>query len=197
MWSSPGSLPVGVAASLALAPTLAAFGNQLARTLRRRSAAATPAAEKLPRAPTKPVVVFGLDEVGRCVVDALVANHLAYDAVGMDYDRFLAPSRWLPRRLRRRGRRPPDGDTCHGRALGRRRHHHPFRAISGADADHAGPLSEPHPLHRPETGSTETGSSDNPWRVAPQVTISRQSNSPYPQKTNRVLGMACHRARVQ
>jgi len=38
------------------------------------------------------VVVFGMDEVGRCVADALEANGVPYDAVEMDYDRFLAAS---------------------------------------------------------------------------------------------------------
>lgn len=90
--SLAGVVITGVAISLALTPTLAAQGNRLARSLRRRSAVATPAAEKVSRAPTKPVIVFGLGEVGRCVVDALEANHVAYDAVEMDYDRFLAAS---------------------------------------------------------------------------------------------------------
>jgi CPA2 family monovalent cation:H+ antiporter-2 len=86
-----GIVITGVAASLALTPTLAGLGNRLARALRRRSAPA-PASEITPSATTAPVVVFGMDDVGRSVVDALGANDVAYDAVEMDYDRFLAAS---------------------------------------------------------------------------------------------------------
>jgi Trk K+ transport system NAD-binding subunit len=60
--------------------------------LRRRSAAAVTTGEITPRATVAPVVVFGMGEVGRCVVDGLEANDIAYDAVEMDYDRFLAAS---------------------------------------------------------------------------------------------------------
>jgi CPA2 family monovalent cation:H+ antiporter-2 len=87
-----GVVVTGIAASLALTPTLAAFGHSLARMLRRRSAATVPAGEITPRDTLAPVVVFGMDEVGRCVVDGLEANEVAYDAVEMDYDRFLAAS---------------------------------------------------------------------------------------------------------
>jgi hypothetical protein len=90
--SAIGVVITGVAASLALTPTLAALGHRLARALRRRSATAAPAGELTPRATTTPVVVFGMDEVGRAVVDALEANDVAYEAVEMDYDRFLAAS---------------------------------------------------------------------------------------------------------
>jgi monovalent cation:proton antiporter-2 (CPA2) family protein len=87
-----GAVITAVAASLALTPTLAGLGNGLARTLRRRSAAAAPAGEITPSATTAAVVVFGMDDVGRSVADALEANGVAYDAVEMDYDRFLAAS---------------------------------------------------------------------------------------------------------
>jgi CPA2 family monovalent cation:H+ antiporter-2 len=85
-----GVVLTGVAVSLALTPGLAALGHRMARTLRRRSAGATPAGEIAPGAGVAPVVVFGLDEVGRCVADALESNGVPYDAVEMDYDRFLA-----------------------------------------------------------------------------------------------------------
>jgi CPA2 family monovalent cation:H+ antiporter-2 len=85
-----GVVITGVAASLALTPGLAALGHRLARVLRRRSAAAAPAAETMPAASVAPVVVFGMDEVGRCVADALEAHGVRYDAVEMDYERFLA-----------------------------------------------------------------------------------------------------------
>ena len=87
-----GMIVTGIAASLALTPSLAALGHSLARMLRRRSAAAVTTGEITPRATVAPVVVFGMGEVGRCVVDELEANDVAYDAVEMDYDRFLAAS---------------------------------------------------------------------------------------------------------
>jgi monovalent cation:H+ antiporter-2, CPA2 family len=90
--SAVGVVVTGVAASLALTPTFAALGHGLARALRRRAAAAVPAAEITPRASTAPVVVFGMDDAGRTVADALEANEVAYDAVEMDHDRFLAAS---------------------------------------------------------------------------------------------------------
>jgi monovalent cation:H+ antiporter-2, CPA2 family len=87
-----GVIVTGIAASLALTPTLAALGHKLARMLRRRVAAAVPAGEITPRATLAPVVVFGMGDVGRCVADALEANEVPYDAVEMDHDRFLAAS---------------------------------------------------------------------------------------------------------
>jgi CPA2 family monovalent cation:H+ antiporter-2 len=87
-----GVIITGIAASLALTPTLAALGNSVARTLRRRSTAGVPAGEITPRATIASVVVFGMGDVGRCVADGLEANEVPYDAVEMDYDRFLAAS---------------------------------------------------------------------------------------------------------
>jgi CPA2 family monovalent cation:H+ antiporter-2 len=85
-----GVIITGVAASLALTPTLAGLGNSLARRLRRRSL--VPAGETTRRATIAPVVVFGMGDVGRSVADALEANDVPYDAVEMDHDRFLAAS---------------------------------------------------------------------------------------------------------
>jgi CPA2 family monovalent cation:H+ antiporter-2 len=87
-----GVIVTGIAASLALTPTLAALGHQLARMLRRRAAAAVPAGEITPRATLAPVIVVGMGDVGRCVADALEANEVPYDALEMDHDRFLAAS---------------------------------------------------------------------------------------------------------
>ncbi len=87
-----GVLITGVAASLALTPSVAALGNRLARALRRRSATTAPVGETTRAATVAPVVVFGMDEVGRLVADALEAHGVPYDAVEMDYDRFLAAS---------------------------------------------------------------------------------------------------------
>jgi monovalent cation:proton antiporter-2 (CPA2) family protein len=87
-----GVVITGVAASLALTPTLAALGNSLARMLRRRSSDSSPIGETLPSVTTAPVVVFGMNDIGCTVVDALEANNVPYDAIEMDYERFLAAS---------------------------------------------------------------------------------------------------------
>lgn len=87
-----GVLITGVAASLMLTPTLAALGNRLARMLRERALATVPAGETAPRSTTRPVLVFGLDDVGRTVADALEAHAVPYDGIEADFDRFLAAS---------------------------------------------------------------------------------------------------------
>lgn len=87
-----GVVITGVAASLALTPTLAALGNGLARKLRQRSPLPASTGETVPRATTWPVVVFGMNDIGRSVADALEAHGVPYDAVEGDYDRFLAAS---------------------------------------------------------------------------------------------------------
>jgi CPA2 family monovalent cation:H+ antiporter-2 len=87
-----GVVITGVAISLALTPSLAALGNGLARTIRDRLAAKVPPGEITPVASPAPIIIFGLDEVGRCVADALEAAGIGYDAVEMDYDRFLSAS---------------------------------------------------------------------------------------------------------
>ena len=87
-----GVMVAGVAASLALTPTAAALGNKVARALRKRSRASVPEGESTPLETSAPVVIFGMREIGRTVADALEANQVPYDAVEMDYDRFLAAS---------------------------------------------------------------------------------------------------------
>jgi CPA2 family monovalent cation:H+ antiporter-2 len=87
-----GIVITGVATSLACTPSLAAFGNSLARILRQRSAASVPSGEITPRDTTAPVVVFGMNDIGRTVADALEAHAVPYDAIDGDYDRFLAAS---------------------------------------------------------------------------------------------------------
>lgn len=87
-----GVVIMGVAASLALTPSLAALGNSLARMLRRRSIASVSSEESAPSATMAPVVVFGMDDVGRSVADALEAHNVPYEAIEMDYHRFLAAS---------------------------------------------------------------------------------------------------------
>lgn len=82
----------GVAASLALTPTLAGLGRAAAKQLRRRLARAQPAAETTRRETVAPIVIFGMDETGRTVADALEAHGIAYDAIEPDYERFTAAS---------------------------------------------------------------------------------------------------------
>jgi len=87
-----GVVITGVAASLALTPTLVALGNNLARAIRRRSTQAAPSGETTPRTTTAPVVIFGMGDIGRTVADALEAHGVPYDAIEGDYDRFLGAS---------------------------------------------------------------------------------------------------------
>ena len=87
-----GVVITGVAASLACTPTLAALGNNLARILKQKSAAVVPSSETTPSATTAPVIVFGMNDIGRTVADALEAHGIPYDAIEADYDRFLAAS---------------------------------------------------------------------------------------------------------
>ncbi|HET6466927.1 MAG TPA: cation:proton antiporter [Geminicoccaceae bacterium] len=77
-----------VAASLALTPGLASLGRALAGRLRQRLAA--PPAETTRRETTAPLVIVGMGEIGRRVADGLEAHGIAYEAVEMDHDRFLA-----------------------------------------------------------------------------------------------------------
>lgn len=90
--STVGVVITGVAISLALTPNLTALGNSLARVLRQRSTSSAASRELIPGATTKPVIVFGLNDVGRSVADALEAQGIAYDAIESDYDRFLSAS---------------------------------------------------------------------------------------------------------
>ncbi|PHN08235.1 cation:proton antiporter domain-containing protein [Flavilitoribacter nigricans] len=87
-----GVLITGTAASLALTPAIAQLGNRLARLYRRRFSVSLPASETQARGHLAPVVVFGMGEIGRTVVDALKANDIAYEAIEMDYERFLSAS---------------------------------------------------------------------------------------------------------
>jgi CPA2 family monovalent cation:H+ antiporter-2 len=87
-----GVLITGVAASLAFTPAVASLGNSLARILKQRSTTSVITPEAMPHATIKPVVVFGMDDNGRSVADALEAHTVPYDAIEGDYDRFLAAS---------------------------------------------------------------------------------------------------------
>ena len=87
-----GIVVAAVAVSLALTPSVAALGNAAARRIRRWRQATDAPSEARTDGAVAPVVVFGLGEVGRRVADALEAHGLRYDAVEMDFDRFLAAS---------------------------------------------------------------------------------------------------------
>ncbi|MEJ2398123.1 MAG: cation:proton antiporter, partial [Gammaproteobacteria bacterium] len=87
-----GVVITGVAASLACTPSLAALGNILARKLRERMTASVPISENTPRTTLPPVIIYGMDEVGRTVADALEANGIRYEAVDSDHERFLTAS---------------------------------------------------------------------------------------------------------
>ena len=87
-----GVLIVGIAASLALTPSLAAVGNRLAQFLKKRSTIPVSHDDSTPSAKMAPVIVFGMGDIGRTVADALEAHNVPYEAIEMDYGRFLAAS---------------------------------------------------------------------------------------------------------
>jgi CPA2 family monovalent cation:H+ antiporter-2 len=87
-----GILIAGVAASLALTPSVASLGAALSRGLLGRKQPGASTTDATAAGATAPIVVFGLDEVGRRVADALEAHGIRYDAVEMDYERFLSAS---------------------------------------------------------------------------------------------------------
>jgi monovalent cation:proton antiporter-2 (CPA2) family protein len=86
-----GVVITGVAASLILTPTLVAIGNSAIRILK-LSPAHVATGEMLPGTTTAPVIVFGMNNVGRSVADALEANEIRYDAIEKDHERFMAAS---------------------------------------------------------------------------------------------------------
>ncbi|EMI56579.1 cation:proton antiporter domain-containing protein [Rhodopirellula sallentina] len=87
-----GIVFIGVALSLALTPTVAELGNRLARSLRRRGNMSVPKSETTPIESIAPVIIFGMNEVGRSVADALEAHQIQYEAVERDYEQFTAAS---------------------------------------------------------------------------------------------------------
>jgi len=90
--SAVGVVFTGIAASLVLTPTLASLGNALARRLEQRSTSSKRTGETIARAVAAPVVIFGMDDIGRSVADALEAHGVTYDALEGDYERFLSAS---------------------------------------------------------------------------------------------------------
>lgn len=90
--SSFGIIITGIAATMALTPTLANLGNRLARVIERNAVAKVPISEITPASTTAPVILFGMGEVGRTVANALEAHAIAYDAIEGDHERFLSAS---------------------------------------------------------------------------------------------------------
>jgi CPA2 family monovalent cation:H+ antiporter-2 len=82
-------LITAVAASLALTPALTALGYRMATRIADRDFAAQQAADGVEAQQVAPVVIFGMDEVGRRVADGLEAHGLSYMALEMDHDRFV------------------------------------------------------------------------------------------------------------
>jgi CPA2 family monovalent cation:H+ antiporter-2 len=83
-------LITAVAASLALTPSAAALGHALAKRIANKDLQAQRSAESGAAQQAAPVVIFGMDEVGRRVADALEAHGIAYTAMEMDHDRFVS-----------------------------------------------------------------------------------------------------------
>lgn len=86
-----GVIITGIAVSLMLTPTLVSTGNVLIRIFK-LSPAMIPGIETATVTKQAPVIVFGMNNVGRSVADALEANDIPYDAIDKDHERFLAAS---------------------------------------------------------------------------------------------------------
>jgi len=86
-----GVIVTGIAASLMLTPGLVSMGKKLTRILKLGTTTVA-SAETVPGTSTAPVIVFGMNVIGRSVADALEAHDMPYDAIDSDHDRFLAAS---------------------------------------------------------------------------------------------------------
>jgi CPA2 family monovalent cation:H+ antiporter-2 len=80
-------LIAAVALSLALTPTLAELGRDLAGRLRRRRKTVNDP-ELIARDLTAPVMIVGMGEVGRTLADALTEFDIRYHAIERDQQRF-------------------------------------------------------------------------------------------------------------
>ncbi len=85
-----GIIITAIAASLVLTPMLVTFGNNLARKIKHGTTSPVPSGEIQPGSTIAPIVVCGMDDIGRTVADALEAHNIPYDVIEGDYDRFLA-----------------------------------------------------------------------------------------------------------
>lgn len=81
-------LVAGIALSLAITPAWASLGMRLSRALARRRRPGEAAVNPDPG--RRPVIVFGMDETGRVIVDALNAADLDYIALEIDPDNFIS-----------------------------------------------------------------------------------------------------------
>jgi CPA2 family monovalent cation:H+ antiporter-2 len=79
----------GVAASLALTPSLATLGYRIATLRASKEFNACQAGESVVSSQVPAVVIFGMGEVGRCVGDSLEAHDIPYTAIEMEHDRFV------------------------------------------------------------------------------------------------------------
>ena len=86
-----GVIVTGIAASLMLTPSLVSMGKKLTRVLK-LSTTTVASGETVAGTSTAPVIVFGMNAIGRSVADALEAHDIPYDAIDSDHDRFLAAS---------------------------------------------------------------------------------------------------------
>jgi len=86
-----GVIVTGIAASLVLTPGLVSMGKKLTRMLK-LSTTTLASGVTAGRTSTAPVIVFGMNAIGRSVADALEAHDIPYDAIDSDHDRLLAAS---------------------------------------------------------------------------------------------------------
>ncbi len=84
-------LITAVAASMILTPFLTNLGHKLATWLADRDYETQCGGGEAmsPSSQPAPVVIFGMDEIGRHVADGLEAHHIPYQAIEMDHDRFV------------------------------------------------------------------------------------------------------------
>jgi monovalent cation:proton antiporter-2 (CPA2) family protein len=82
------TLITAVAASLIITPFLAKLGYRLAARIAHQDYT-TQCAQPGSPGPSAPLVIFGMNEVGRRVADALTAHGIQYTALEMDHDRFV------------------------------------------------------------------------------------------------------------
>ena len=76
-------LIAAVALTLAVTPTLAYIGRNIAGRLRTRATRKTQT-ELVPQEKTNPVIIVGMGDVGRTIADALEEFNIGYDAVERD-----------------------------------------------------------------------------------------------------------------
>jgi len=78
-----------IAASMAITPTLVSVGHRIATILANQDWVKQQSVDKARSAKVPPVIIFGMEKVGRLVGDALEAHNIRYTAIEMDYNRFI------------------------------------------------------------------------------------------------------------